>query len=83
MKSLVLALRAVFIFSLLVFVDEVIIYIGNLLEENGNWNWDLNLSVSNKFKPVPYHVIQAEQKKRMQVCEFCLFYSFRHLSMSY
>lgn len=75
MQSLVLALRAIFLLSLFLFIDEVIICIGNLLEENDNWNWNFNRGLPSSYKPDSQPHFQNRQNKRMQVCDFCLLFT--------
>ena len=51
MQSLLLAFRAIAVLALFLFVDEVIICIGNLLEENDNGSWNLNWDARNQKRP--------------------------------
>lgn len=75
MQSLVLALRVIFLLSLLLFIDEVIICIGNLLEENDTWNWNFNRGLPSSYKPGSQPQFQNIQNKRMHVCDFCLLFT--------
>lgn len=75
MLSLVLALRSILVLSLLLFIDELIICIGNLLEENDNWNWNFNRGLPSTYRPDSHHQFQNKQNKRLQVCDFCLFFT--------
>lgn len=72
MQSLLLAFRAIAVLALFLFVDEVIICIGNLLEENDNGSWNLNWDARNQKRPASQANFQKEQNGRLQVCGFCL-----------